>query len=625
MSDTFPAGIRRGMAVAALLVAGAAPLAAQRRQQEFTQQFILVSNFWVATPKETPSREKNDLKFGREVGDEVRDRLEDLVNKREARVISGYDVREAMIRAGFAADDPQSIAMLRQQGETFRADEIVAGLATRLPDGGAKVEGSLVLYRDVRMRQPIPAVTANDVERAAALFARRVADARVQLAHQRRCENSLRDGQGTRAVQHARAGIAAYPRATLARTCLVWALRAMNVSATQVLAEAEALLEIDPTAHHGLEAAATALDSLKRRDAAATVWLRLYATDTANLDLAERIVWSMAEGGNSRRAEPLIVKLSDANPHHMRLLRQLWRVANDNRNWPLAIRAGERLLENDPEAVADSIFHQRLASAYRANGQMFKAMELVARGVTRFPGDPRLYAIYTQFVKEETDSVLPRGLARFPDNAALLALNAKELRERGQLTEALDASKRAVELDSTLAQGRLLIAQAEMELGRPDSALVTLSRAVAAGEDRNAVAQFALSKGNALLRAANGTEIRADFQLAMRFLALADTLKPTPQTKFVLGAAALKVAQTALTDAPKLVSKDESCAVSRVGYESIPLARSSLEGGVEVSAEATKQFLEYLDQLAPYADKQIAAFCAAATPGSAAKGPQLPF
>ena len=371
--------------------------------------------------------------------------------------------------------------------------------------------------------------------------------------------------------------------------------------------------------------AAPALFSLMRRDAAATVWLRLYATDTANLDLAERIVWSMAEGGNSRRAEPLIVKLSDANPHHMRLLRQLWRVANDNRNWPLAIRAGERLLENDPEAVADSIFHQRLASAYRANGQMFKAMELVARGVTRFPGDPRLYAIYTQFVKEETDSVLPRGLARFPDNAALLALNAKELRERGQLTEALDASKRAVELDSTLAQGRLLIAQAEMELGRPDSALVTLSRAVAAGEDRNAVAQFALSKGNALLRAANGTEIRADFQLAMRFLALADTLKPTPQTKFVLGAAALKVAQTALTDAPKLVSKDESCAVSRVGYESIPLARSSLEGGVEVSAEATKQFLEYLDQLAPYADKQIAAFCAAATPGSAAKGPQLPF
>ena len=143
-------------------------------------------------------------------------------------------------------------------------------------------------------------------------------------------------------------------------------------------------------------------------------------------------------------------------------------------------------------------------------------------------------------------------------------------------------------------------------------------------EDRGAIAQFALSKGNSLLRAANGTESRADFQLAMRFLALADTLKPTPQTKFVLGAAALKVAQTALTDAPKLTSKDESCAVSRIGYETIPLARSSLEGGVEISADATKQFLEYLDQLAPFADKQIAAYCPASVPGPASKGPEIP-
>lgn len=615
--------IRCGMAATALLAVGASPLGAQRRSQEFTQQFILVSNFWVVGTT-TPSREKNDLKLGRSIGDDVRGRLEDLVTKREAKVISGYDMREAMIRAGYSADEAYGIEDLRLQGEVFRADEIVTGVATRLPNRAVRIEATLRLYRDVRIRQPIPAVTANDAGRAADIVAQRIAEARVQLAHQRRCENSLRDGSGTRAVQHARAGIAAYPRSTLARTCLVWALRAMGANAAQVLAESQQLLEIDPTAHHGLEAAASSLDSLKRRDEAATMWLRLYATDTANLELAERIVWSMAEGGNSRRAEPLIVKLAEANPDHMRLLRQLWRIANDNRNWPLAVKAGERLLANDPEAATDSIFYQRLATAYRANGETFRAMEIVARGVTQFPEDARLYAIYTQFVKEETDIVLPRGLERFPDNAALLALSARELRERGQLAEALDASKRAVELDSTIAQGRLLIAQAEMELGRPDSALGTLSRAVAGGEDRNAIAQFALSKGNSLLRAANGTEERADFQLAMRFLALADSLKPTPQTKFVLGAAALKVAQTALTDAPKLASKDESCAVSRIGFETIPMARASLEGGVEISADATKQFLEYLDQLVPYADKQIAAFCAPAGPGPSAIGPQIP-
>jgi len=595
-----------GLTVLALLAG--VPAEAQRRNLEFTQQSILVSNFWVRGRDGTlPSLVKNDLKLGKEVGDWMRDRLEDLVNKRETKVIDGFDVREAIVRSGFAADFPFSVAELRQQGQTFRTDEIIAGVATRLPNNGLRLDAELVLYRDTRMRQPIEPVIGTSFDGAVAVLARRINDARVQLRHQRRCENSLRDAQGQRAIQHAREGIALYQRGALVRTCLMWALRATGAPAAQVLAEAETILGIDSVAPHAIEAAALSLDSLRRRDAAATMWLRLYATDTANLELAERVVWAMAEGGNSRRAEPLIVKLSNASPDNMRLMRQKWRVANDNRNWTLAIDAGEKLLIGDAEAPKDSIFIVRLATAYRANGQTFKAIETVARGAASFPGDGRMYALYTQFVKEESDSVIPRGLALFPNNAAILALNAKDLRAKGQLAEALQASQKAVELDSTITQGRLFVAQAEMELGRPDSALHTLWRAHAAGEDHNALAQFALSKGNALLRAANGTDKRADYQLAMRFLALADSLKPTPQTKFVFGAAALKVAQTALTEAAAISVREESCAMSRLGFETIPLARASLEAGVDVSPDATRQFIEYLDQIAPYADKQVMA------------------
>ena len=598
----------RAALLVTIAILGATPAGAQRRNQEFTQQSILVSNFWVrGRDGKLPSLAKNDLKLGKEVGDWIRNRLDDLVNKRETKVVEGFDVREAVVRSGFAPDFPFTIAELRQQGQAFRTDEIIAGVATRLPDNGLRLDAEIVLYRDTRMRQPLEPVIAPSFDRAVEVLAKRINDARVQLRHQRRCENALRDGQGQRAIQSAREGIALYPRGSLARTCLMWALRATGAPAAQVLAEAETILGIDSVAPHAIEAAAVSLDSLRRRDAAATMWLRLYATDTASLELAERVVWAMAEGGNARRAEPLIVKLSDKFPDNMRLMRQKWRVANDNRSWKLAIDAGEKLLVGDPEAPKDSIFIVRLATAYRANGQTFKAIETVARGVASFPGDGRMYALYTQFVKEETDSVIPRGLALFPNNAAILALNAKELRARGQLAEALQASQKAVELDSTITQGRLLVAQAEMELGRPDSALHTLWRAVAAGEDPNALAQFALSKGNALLRAANGTDKRADYQLAMRFLALADSLKPTPQTKFVFGAAALKVAQTALTEAAALTVREESCAMSRLGYETIPLARASLEAGVDVSPDATRQFIEYLNQIAPFADKQVSA------------------
>src|SRR5207237_49928 len=121
-------------------------------------------------------------------------------------------------------------------------------------------------------------------------------------------------------------------------------------------------------------------------------------------------------------------------------------------------------------------------------------------------------------------TVIPRGLALFPQSAELAALHAKELRSRGKLAESLDATKRAVELDSTMAQGRLTVAQLEIELGRPDSALVSLRRALAGGEDSSLVAQFALAKGNAFYRAANGTKSSADFGLALRFLSFADSV-----------------------------------------------------------------------------------------------------
>jgi len=604
--------VRRRAAKAVAFIVGALPVFApaanaQKKGQEFTQQGILVANFWVVG-RQTPSLDKNDMRFGRRVGDAVRDRLGDLVNKREAKVISGRDIRESLVLSSLNPDTALTLQDLRQQGEFFRADELVVGRVTRAKDA-LRIDAELVLWRDLRMRQPIPAITSNTLDRAVDQLAARLNEARSQLRYQRRCENFLRDGEGARAIQAAREGVATYGRGALARTCLMTAYKLTGAPATQVLQEAQGVLAIDSVSPFALETAAEALDSLKRRDEAAAMWLRLAATDTTNLELIERVVWAMAEGGNSRHAEPLIVHVSDAHPENIRLVRQKWRVTYDNRHWPVAISAGEKLLAEDSAARADSVFFLRLATAYRANGQVYKAVETVARGVASFPRDPRLYALYTQFVKEEADTAITRGIALHPNSAELLALNAKDLRAKGRVAEALDASKKAVALDSTMAQGRLLIAQGEIELGRPDSALVTLQRAVAAGEDKVAVAQFALSKGNTLFRAANGTKSRADFQLAMRFLAFADTLRSTPQTKFLLGAAALNVAQAALTDAPKIAIKEESCVVSHLGAETIPLARASLEAGQDVSPEATKQFLEYLDQISPYADKQIAAFC----------------
>lgn len=550
--------------------------------------------------------------MGREAADAVRDRVARLSNKKELEVIGRSEIRYKLESAGYRADTLLAREDLRALGRLLRADEILIGNMERRA-GGIRLSGALVLLRDERMVQPLTPAEGATIDRAAAIFAQEIVSARRQLTPQRRCENGLREGKRENAIIAGREGVAVYANSSLARTCLMVALRTSGRSATEVLQVAREILAIDAGSYHALDAAAVALDSLRRREEAAAMYLRLANTDTSNLELTERVVWSMIEGKNSRAAEPLIVRASDANPDHVPLLRQKWRVMIDNRNWKGAIASGEALLLKDAEALADSTFHLRLAGAYKSNDQILKAVEAAARGVTAFPGDSRLYAFYTQLVRGESEVVIARGLELFPKNADLHAMNAKALKERGKLEESLASSRKAVALDSLLSQGELMIAQTEVELNRPDSALAAIHRALIAGEQASIVASFALSKGNGFFRAANASKKREDFQIAMRFLAFADSVRPSPQSKFLLGASAFSVTTMALTDAPKTAESDKpaACALSRLGGETLPVARASLEAGAEIQPDAVKQYLDYLGELQPFVDKQVAAFCPA--------------
>lgn len=567
---------------------------------EFTRQGLLIMNF-------TPGP-GTDLRLGRRAADAVRDRVDRLVNKREVEVIDGDNIRTQLERAGYSTDTIFTPGEARAIGRYLRADEFLVAnvMATPL---GTKLSGHLVLLRDDHLQQPLPVVTAEKLDSAAQLFAKSLAAARGQLVPERRCENALRDGSALRAIAAAREGIAAYPQSTIARTCLVWALRQSKSSANELLAVSREILAQDSTNIHAMEGAAVALDSLRRRDEAATMWLKLASTDTANVELQLKITYALVDGGNSKRAEPFILALSEKHPDDIRLTQQKWRIAYENKSWAHAIEAAEIMVDRDDMARADSTFFYKLAIAYHSSGKPYKAIETLAHGVNAFSKDVRLYSLYAQYLKAEADTVLPRGLALFPQSADLLALNAKELRARGKIAESLDATKRAVELDSTMAQGRLTVAQLEIELGRPDSALVALRRAVAGGEDSALVAQFALSKGNAFYRAANGTKSSADFGLALRFIAFADSVRSSQQSKFLIGATAFGIAQSALTEATKVKDKTESCRLAKLGADMVPVARTGLKAGEDMFAEAAKQSLDYLDQLDPYVSQELTAYC----------------
>src|SRR6185369_13535441 len=130
-----------------------------------------------------------------------------------------------------------------------------------------------------RLRQPIAEVSAPKLDDAAEQLAQAIVAARGQMVHQRRCENALQGNHNDAAVAAAREGVATYSRSTIARTCLLWALRGVGAPAVEVLAVAREVLALDGTSVHALESGAISLDRLSRPAESADLWLRLARTD----------------------------------------------------------------------------------------------------------------------------------------------------------------------------------------------------------------------------------------------------------------------------------------------------------------------------------------------------------
>jgi hypothetical protein len=133
--------------------------------------------------------------------------------------------------------------------------------------------------------------------------------------------------------------------------------------------------------------------------------------------------------------------------------------------------------------------------------------------------------------------------------------------------------------------------------------------ALATGEDSATVGQFALARGNAMFRSAGQTQQRNDFARAFRYLAFADSVRPTAQTRYLYGASALSVLQSAAADAPAL----KSCRLAQQAQGLLPLATEKLTSGASVAPDAVRQYLKRLDDMTPIIDKQVGVLCAGAT------------
>src|SRR5918999_1671888 len=129
---------------------------------------------------------------------------------------------------------------------------------------------------------------------AARQIARDLKEARKQLAANKRCENHLRAEQWDQAIAAAREGMAAYPQATLARLCLVSALRGKKASPDEVIAAGNEVLKIDPTSRIALGLVYEAQRAKGNNEAAIATLMLMQKADPTNPQLGPQIAAELA-------------------------------------------------------------------------------------------------------------------------------------------------------------------------------------------------------------------------------------------------------------------------------------------------------------------------------------------
>ena len=518
-----------------------------------------------------PALKSSDKKVGVLAEDAIISRLNQDISYKQLWVIPKNDVANTLEASGFPPNEPLSPNDAKELAKILRADEYLEGTVTKTPKG-FRLDTRLVLARDNALVQPLPPVEAARLDAASAMLSKEFQAARKQLDSEKKCIQALRDSKYPDAVLHANAGIVAYPKSTIARVCLANAYVLMKHPTDSVLRVTSEVLAIHPENRLALGFAAQAYKDAGNGDKAVETWTKLISTDPTNTKLVDAGVREIAASGNAIVARPIIEDAVKQNPGDPSLMKLQWLILLAIKDYKGAVTVGESMIAADT-ALADTTYFQRLASAYASDSQPQKSAEALARGT-----------------------------AKFPANSGLQLLYAQQLRTSGQPQQAIMVLRK---LPPKTPRVNLQIAQAQSEINQPDSALVSLRAAAAAGDSVPLLGAYALSIGNNLYKAANASKNRDDLARAVTFLTLSDSLAPSPQAKFLTGLASFTIGQTAATEA----GKSKNCALAKVAQEAFTTAQIKLPAGGSFAPDATKTYLGYLAQFTPVVDNQVKQFC----------------
>ena len=512
-----------------------------------------------------------DKDLGLRAAEELRNRITRDVDARRLVVIPKVDINKTLEASGYSTTEALQPNDAKALATLLRADEYIEGVAIKTP-AGVKVEARLILSRDQNIGQPLPVAEAANVGQAAAAISKAYQSSREQLGAEANCYRLFREGKNAEAVAAARAAISKNPSATIAGVCLAFAYNALK-QADSVVAVSERIVVADPRNIPALRFLAENYQA-RKDPRGLQVLTRLMAADPSNDRLREEVIGELVRSGQAAMAVPIVEEAMTQNPGDPKTLLTGWRVYLAANQFEKALTTGSELIKADTSAADSAYFIRSAAAASSINPT--RAAEIIAQGI-----------------------------AKFPSNSTLLVVQANTLSKAGQNAQALVAVNRALaanpRVDGGYAQKALILSSLNM----PDSVLATIKTAAASGGDKKTLAQVALKTGSDAYKAGNASKNRADLQRAVQFLILSDQLEASQDAKFLAGASAFLIGQSAVNEA----QDTKNCALARLAKDSFATAQENVPAGLQSYADAAKQLLTAIPQFTPAVDDQIRRFC----------------
>ena len=534
-------------------------------------------------------------KPGTAFADALRERIPKDIPRKQVWPIPGEEVKINLENSGFSFEAPLTPKDAAILSNRLRAEEFIEGSIT-LENGQFKTEARLVLANDAKLVQPLGSSTGRREDHAATPISKAFVEARRSLPAARRCFRSVTNRQYPDAIASAREAITVYPQSTLARICLASAYSHMGQPADSVLRLVDQILALDQNSYYALT---LAWDAHKKAGTVAKgvpYITQVLLLDPNNVELYERVINDLMQLNQQQIAIDFVNSALENNPGDPQLLGLRFRLYVGVKDAKRTIASGEELLVTDTSAT-DTLFFQNLAAAYLADGQPARAAEAIARGIKKFPTNARLFRAFAQFLRAAGDTVASIAAAR---QAIALAPD-----------------------DPGTTNAILTIAQTFLGMGLLDSVgpmLRSASGSARTATDSGNISSLAGTLGNRILTAARAdstteraTEARQQIELGLAWSALADSLAPSPTTKFQLGyAATLAIQQIAMKEIEgkqATMSKEAICELGRLGQKYAVMAQSNVVAGAPSNQRGAATLMPLILGLSPHLEKVVGTTC----------------